>query len=179
MKYLEDRAQVEEFQTADELLAALLDQKADAVFADAPALRYFAAHDGLGTSERGRTGNQQDIGFVFQLGSPLRRQVNHALLSMREGRTYQIDETGSAASSGSADRTSGLTAPGRLPPDPECHDVVAVSDHMIRGAIQWNVITIGVDLAKSVFQVHGVDARRGTTVVRRQLRRRQVLPFFE
>ena len=41
-----------------------------------------------------------------------------------------------------------------------------------------NVITIGVDLAKSVFQVHGVDAE-GMTVVRRQLRRRQVLPFFE
>jgi len=41
-----------------------------------------------------------------------------------------------------------------------------------------DVITIGVDLAKSVFQVHGVDAA-GTVVVRRQLRRRQVLPFFE
>lgn len=41
-----------------------------------------------------------------------------------------------------------------------------------------DVITIGVDLAKSVFQVHGVDAE-GSIVVRRQLRRRQVLPFFE
>jgi len=40
------------------------------------------------------------------------------------------------------------------------------------------VITIGVDLAKSVFQVHGVDAA-GETVIRRQLRRSQVLPFFE
>ncbi len=39
------------------------------------------------------------------------------------------------------------------------------------------VITIGVDLAKSVFQIHGVDAA-GETVIRRQLRRRQVLPFF-
>jgi len=41
-----------------------------------------------------------------------------------------------------------------------------------------NTITIGVDLAKSVFQVHGVDAE-GAIIVRRQLRRRQVLPFFE
>src|SRR5512147_211888 len=41
-----------------------------------------------------------------------------------------------------------------------------------------DVITIGVDLAKSVFQVHGVDAA-GSVVVRRQLRRGQVLPFFE
>ncbi len=40
------------------------------------------------------------------------------------------------------------------------------------------VITIGVDLAKNVFQVHGVDAE-GETVIRRQLRRSRVLPFFE
>jgi transposase len=39
------------------------------------------------------------------------------------------------------------------------------------------VITIGVDLAKNVFQVHGVDAE-GAVVVRRQLRRGQVLAFF-
>jgi transposase len=40
------------------------------------------------------------------------------------------------------------------------------------------VITIGVDLAKSVFQVHGVDAE-GAVVMRRQLRRGQVVPFFK
>jgi len=39
------------------------------------------------------------------------------------------------------------------------------------------VTTIGFDLAKSVFQVHGVDAS-GEAVIRKQLRRRQVLPFF-
>lgn len=39
------------------------------------------------------------------------------------------------------------------------------------------VITIGLDLAKSVFQVHGVDAT-GEVVVRRQIRRSQLLPFF-
>jgi len=37
--------------------------------------------------------------------------------------------------------------------------------------------TIGLDLAKSVFQVHGVSAD-GMTVLRRQLRRGQVLAFF-
>jgi transposase len=41
-----------------------------------------------------------------------------------------------------------------------------------------DVITIGVDLAKNVFQVHGVDAA-GEVVFRKQLRRRQVLPFFK
>ena len=39
------------------------------------------------------------------------------------------------------------------------------------------VITIGIDLAKNVFQVHGVDAA-GAVVVCRQLRRAQMLPFF-
>ena len=39
-------------------------------------------------------------------------------------------------------------------------------------------ITIGLDLAKSVFQVHGVDAN-GLVVLRRQLRRSQVPAFFE
>ncbi len=40
------------------------------------------------------------------------------------------------------------------------------------------VITIGVDVAKNVFQVHGVDAE-GAVIVGRQLRRSQVLPFFK
>jgi transposase len=38
------------------------------------------------------------------------------------------------------------------------------------------ITTIGFDIAKSVFQVHGVDAA-GQVVVRRQLKRRQVLAF--
>jgi transposase len=37
--------------------------------------------------------------------------------------------------------------------------------------------TIGIDLAKNVLQVHGVD-ERGNAVVRKQLKRDQVLPFF-
>jgi transposase len=40
------------------------------------------------------------------------------------------------------------------------------------------VITIGVDLAKNVFQVHGIDAE-GVVIVRRQLKRGQMLPFFK
>jgi transposase len=39
------------------------------------------------------------------------------------------------------------------------------------------ITTIGLDIAKSVFQVHGVDAG-GQVVVRRQLKRRSVLVFF-
>jgi transposase len=40
------------------------------------------------------------------------------------------------------------------------------------------VTTIGFDIAKSVFQVHGVDAA-GQVVIRRQLKRRHVLAFSE
>ena len=40
------------------------------------------------------------------------------------------------------------------------------------------ITTIGLDIAKSVFQVHGVDAQ-GKAVIRRQLKRRAVLAFFE
>jgi len=40
------------------------------------------------------------------------------------------------------------------------------------------VITIGIDLAKSVFQVHGVDTA-GEVTVRKKLRRAEVLKFFE
>src|SRR5215467_6332341 len=41
-----------------------------------------------------------------------------------------------------------------------------------------SISTIGLDIAKSVFQVHGVDAA-GQVIVRRQLRRRHVLAFFQ
>ena len=40
------------------------------------------------------------------------------------------------------------------------------------------VTTIGLDIAKSLFQVHGVDANGGV-VIRRQLKRRYVLAFFQ
>ena len=40
------------------------------------------------------------------------------------------------------------------------------------------ITTIGLDIAKSVFQVHGVDAT-GQVVVRRQLKRRYLLTFFQ
>jgi hypothetical protein len=39
------------------------------------------------------------------------------------------------------------------------------------------ITTIGLDLAKHVFQVHGIDAQ-DTTVLRKRLRRGQVLAFF-
>jgi hypothetical protein len=40
-----------------------------------------------------------------------------------------------------------------------------------------DITTIGIDLAKNVFQLHGVDAR-GKTVLKKQLRRKQMAEFF-
>ena len=37
---------------------------------------------------------------------------------------------------------------------------------------------MGLDIAKSVFQVHGIDAE-GKALIRRQLKRRYVLAFFQ
>jgi transposase len=39
------------------------------------------------------------------------------------------------------------------------------------------IITVGLDLAKNVFQAHGADAS-GRAVLRKKLRRDQVLVFF-
>jgi hypothetical protein len=40
------------------------------------------------------------------------------------------------------------------------------------------IMTIGLDIAKSIFQVHGIDAE-GHVIIRRQLKRRYVLAFFQ
>ena len=54
--------------------------------------------------------------------------------------------------------------------------IVAIESH--QGAIDMQVTTIGLDIAKNVFQVHGIDATE-KIVVRKQLRRGQVLEFFK
>src|SRR5262245_53961120 len=58
-----------------------------------------------------------------------------------------------------------------------CHRViVAIESH--QGALHMQISTIGLDIAKNVFQVHGIDAAE-KVVVRKRLRRRQVLEFFK
>ena len=53
-----------------------------------------------------------------------------------------------------------------------------VGDESHEGAVHLQVSTIGLDLAKNVFQVHGIDANE-KVVVRKQLRRNQVIAFFK
>src|SRR5436190_17122529 len=55
--------------------------------------------------------------------------------------------------------------------------LVFLENHQEREPSMSEITTIGLDLAKHVFQVHGVDAQ-GTTVLRKRLRRGQVLAFF-
>src|SRR3984957_1161063 len=49
--------------------------------------------------------------------------------------------------------------------------------HHPRRPSMGEITTIGLDLAKHVFQVHGIDAA-GQVVVRRHLRRGELLKFF-
>src|SRR4051812_30529518 len=46
-----------------------------------------------------------------------------------------------------------------------------------RRASTMKITTVGIDLAKSVFQVHGID-EHGKAVLKKQLRREQMAPFF-
>ena len=55
----------------------------------APGLRYYAAQDGAGRVKMvGSEFNRKDIGFLFRLASPLRRQVSRVLVALREDGTY-------------------------------------------------------------------------------------------
>lgn len=57
-----------------------------------------------------------------------------------------------------------------------CKMVIVINESP-EGNVHMQVSTIGVDLAKNVFQVHGV-ASSGKVVVTRQLRRKQVIEVF-
>src|SRR4030088_1200047 len=48
----------------------------------------------------------------------------------------------------------------------------------MRRAVQMQITTIGIDIAKNVFQVHGIDAKE-KVVARKQLRRSRVITFFK
>ena len=72
------------------MFQALVGRKVDAILLGAPALRYYAAHDGKGLVKVvGAEFNKGDGAFAFPDGSPLRRSVNATLLAIREDGTYQ------------------------------------------------------------------------------------------
>jgi transposase len=55
--------------------------------------------------------------------------------------------------------------------------MVVVEDHQEREPSMTEITTIGLDLAKNVIQVHGAD-ETGAAVLRKRLRRSEVLAFF-
>ncbi len=66
------------------------------------------------------------------------------------------------------------------PPPPDGIDFVprwVCNDPQKEREVMSDIITVGLDLAKSVFQVHGADGA-GRAIQRKKLRRMQVLAFF-
>jgi transposase len=57
------------------------------------------------------------------------------------------------------------------------HWKVVQSEVVIKEEEAMSVVTIGLDLAKTVFQVHGVD-EKGVAVLRRKLARADMITFF-
>jgi len=86
----EAKAQVHEVARIDEAYVALLNKDVDAVVFDAPVLLYYVATEGKGKAHMvGTPFRKEDYGIVFQPNNPLRKQVNNALLALREDGTYQ------------------------------------------------------------------------------------------
>jgi transposase len=55
---------------------------------------------------------------------------------------------------------------------------VLLMRHDSEEPIMQAITTIGLDIAKSVFPVHGIEVE-GNVIIRRQLKRRYVLTFFQ
>jgi polar amino acid transport system substrate-binding protein len=78
-----------EFDTIEEGYKAVEDGKIDALVYDSPVLLYHAAHEGKGRLRVvGSVFEKQGYGIALQEHSPLREQVNRALLTLQEDGTY-------------------------------------------------------------------------------------------
>jgi polar amino acid transport system substrate-binding protein len=83
-------AVVRQYAQNRDMFQALLNGDVDAVVQGSAGLDYYATHEGMGQVRMvGPEFNPNDVGFVFPVHSPLRRQVDSALLSMREDGTYE------------------------------------------------------------------------------------------
>jgi len=78
------------FASAAEAVQAIENHSADAVVFDAPVLQFYASHDGAGKVRVvGPIFRAEDYGFAFVNGSQLRKEVDGALLSLREDGSYE------------------------------------------------------------------------------------------
>ena len=84
------KAKVTEVGSIAEAFDALTAGKVAAVVFDAPVLQHYASHAGQGATQVvGPVFRDEDYGIAFPQGSPWRKRVDGALLSMREDGTYQ------------------------------------------------------------------------------------------
>ena len=78
------------YKTKEEAYLALNDREIDAMVYDAPALHYYASHEGEGKVKIvGKLFEPQDYGIALPLNSPYRQDINVALLKLKEDGTYQ------------------------------------------------------------------------------------------
>jgi polar amino acid transport system substrate-binding protein len=86
----QQKIEATEFKQTDEAYAALNDNNIDAVVFDAPILLYYAAHDGKGKVQVvGNVFRKESYAIALPNGSPYRKQINNAILSLQEKGTYQ------------------------------------------------------------------------------------------
>ncbi len=85
----QQNARVLEFARVEEAYGALADGRAEAVVFDAPVLLFYASHAGAGLVRVvGSVFRKENYGIVFEANSPLRRQIDAVLLTMREDGSY-------------------------------------------------------------------------------------------
>lgn len=77
--------------TIEEAYKKLKNNQVDAVVFDAPILKYYVLNEGAEWAEiTGELFDKQDYGFVLQEGSSLRKDVNLAILTLRENGSYDV-----------------------------------------------------------------------------------------
>ena len=86
----QQRIEATEFKQTDEAYAALDNMAVDAVVFDAPILLYYSAHDGKGKAQVvGNVFRKESYAIALPNGSPYRKLINNAILSLQEKGTYQ------------------------------------------------------------------------------------------
>jgi polar amino acid transport system substrate-binding protein len=86
----QQKIEATEVKQIDEAYTALNNSDVDAVVFDAPILLYYAAHDGKGKVQVvGSVFRKESYAIAMPNGSPYRKPINNALLSLQEKGTYQ------------------------------------------------------------------------------------------
>jgi polar amino acid transport system substrate-binding protein len=86
----QQKIESKEFKQINEAFNSLNNSEVDAVVFDAPILLYYAAHDGKGKAQVvGNIFRKESYAIALPNGSPYRKPINNALLSLQENGKYQ------------------------------------------------------------------------------------------